>query len=224
MNYKIVHSWEELSRFLNWLPDLTIDEWFYFALFARKKYSDKIITNKETQLRRFVTKEDYLRSRIRQLEVPYGAWVVGNIAAPQKSLVLYMHTNPRSNSKAADAIHGRTWELRNQRGYNIKSEVMSAIYSARSRAEIVTFDLDEQDLIDEKKLQSIINPGTYIIIKTRGGFHLLVKPNQQTNPLWHPELLENFKVDDYGDIMSPVPGTTQGGFVPYVYSWGKPVA
>ncbi len=53
--------------------------------------------------------------------------------------------------------------------------------------------------------------------ETRGGCHILIDPAKvvSEHKNWYPILSESLgEVDQAGDLMLPIPGCTQGGFVP----------
>jgi len=83
---------------------------------------------------------------------------------------------------------------------------------------------------EKYKELGVITP--YKILNTRGGYHLIVNTkwieqynhNVHANPKnfpkgviknWYMQIKNTFKsIDEIGDIMSPIPGTVQGGFTP----------
>jgi hypothetical protein len=63
-----------------------------------------------------------------------------------------------------------------------------------------------------------VNKEAMTVLKTRGGFHLLVelaKIDKQLVKTWYPRLTGIAGVDIKGDNLVPVPGCCQGGFVPH---------
>ncbi len=97
MNYEIIKDEQMLREFIEWLPELRLGEKFYVALFARKKYCREVkyIKTDKAQVKRFLANKNDLFNKIRQLEVPLDAYVLGDITIPQESLALYISVNPR---------------------------------------------------------------------------------------------------------------------------------
>ena len=63
----------------------------------------------------------------------------------------------------------------------------------------------------------MINKSALNVLKTRGGFHLLIKLDnisEKYSKTWYNSLTKLDGVDVKGDNMIPIPGTFQGGFVP----------
>ena len=60
MNYKIITDEAKLKEFIDWLPDLREDECYYIALFCRKKYTDKLKSDK-LQLKRVTSKKENIK-------------------------------------------------------------------------------------------------------------------------------------------------------------------
>jgi S-ribosylhomocysteine lyase LuxS involved in autoinducer biosynthesis len=99
---------------------------------------------------------------------------------------------------------------------------MSEIQKAKSRTVYVDFDFDVLDEMDASilfnKISGILNYECYSILRTRGGFHLLIQPekvSKEISKTWYQSLKKLEGVDISGDNMIPVPGCTQGEFVPY---------
>ena len=219
-NYKIISDPDALKEFIEWLPELEDNEKFYLSLFARKKYCPELIkSNDKTQLKRFVTDKKRMFNKIQQLELQLGRWELRGQAAPQESLVLYIHTNPRCMTKATEMLGKKCWELFKNKNYNLVAESMSCIQKSKSRTYVVDFDIDTKDItLDIPWLNENLGSGAYNIVETRGGYHLLVSPQSveymTENKNWYQKIVKKYPVDQSGDQMLPIPGTIQGGFVP----------
>lgn len=216
MNYRIIEDEEALSKFINWLPNLTDNETFYLSLFARKKYFSQLIkSNDKTQLKRITSNKERMIEKIRQLEVKVGSYKLKETVAPQESLVLYIHPNPRNMQKATFRLMRKCTDLieSNAIGFNLQAESLSAIQKSKSKSHFVDFDIDDKD-IDLSPMKNILPKNAYEILETRGGFHILVKAQIAPKTKWHQQIMTTFNVDVSGDQMIPVPGCVQGGFVP----------
>lgn len=219
MNYQIIKNKNALLRFIDWLPDLETNEQFYGCLFARKKYCPDLLDNRDkTQLKRFLSTKERLYHKIKQLEVEIGAYQLSGKAAPQQSLVLYINPNPRNLITATyDTIINLTTLLKKGKSnFNPHKEVLNCIQRAIGRKVYLDFDVDTKD-IDLTKLKVIINPSCLTIVETRGGYHILVKL-AALDPKYKKTFYKNIcemGADQIGDQLLPVPGCTQGGFVPH---------
>lgn len=226
--YKVLTDEKALHNFIDWLPDLKDHEKFYFCLFARKKYCKELVkSNDKTQLKRFLATKENIVKKIKQLELPLGRWTLKDAEAPQESLVLYMLPNPRCMIKATQYLGKKCWDLHRSSNHNIVAEALSAAQKSKSRNYVVDFDVDDKE-VDLNKIKEIFWENTYKgikiynILETRGGYHILVKPevaslwrkSNNLNPNWFVKITEMFPVDQGGDQMIPVPGCIQGGFTP----------
>jgi hypothetical protein len=104
--------------------------------------------------------------------------------------------------------------------FNPVSFARTEIHRATDRKYFVDFDFDDADPVDYlPKIQEILpSPDMYRILKTRGGFHLLVILDKirELKTKWHPSLAGLDKCDVRGsEMLTPVPGCAQGGFVPH---------
>ena len=224
MNYKIVSDKNKLISFIDWLPELEDNEKYYLSLFARKKYCQELIkSNDKTQLKRFTSDKDRMLKKILQLEVPLGRWYLRDTLAPQQSLVLYINPNPRSMKKATQMMGKKCWDLMFNKNYNLHAEAMSCIQRSKSRGIFVDFDIDEKNIdLDLDYLDAIVGTGNYDVLDTRGGYHILVKPDLATkfreengmNKNWYNDIKKTYPVDQTGDNMIPVAGCVQGGYIP----------
>ena len=143
--------------------------------------------------------------------------------APQESLALYITINPRCMRKATQLLGKRCWDLLESQNYNPHAEALSCIQKSKSRTCYVDFDIDDKSVeVDEAWLDAQIGPESYAVIETRGGFHLLIKPEaasdfrtaKHNNSNWYNEIKKKYPVDQSGDQLLPIVGAFQGGFVP----------
>lgn len=222
MNYQIIQNPEILQAFIEWLPELAAGETFYVSLLARKKYCPEgVLMADKAQLKRFTSTKELLFSKIRQLECAFGAYTSKEQAVPQEALALYITPNPRSMQLATKNALIRFVELitKDYNGYNPHQEVLSELQKACSRKVYFDFDFDKVDL--EKTLAEVyqyINRDCLRVVKTRGGFHLLVeltKIDRQYVKSWHQKLSSIEGCDVRGDNLLPIPGCVQGGFMPH---------
>ena len=230
MNYKIIHDIEELSQFIDWLPDLKENEIFYGCLFARKKYAPSLVSaSDKAQLKRFTFKKHNLIEKIKQLEVAVGAYKLKDREAPQESLALYMNPNPRDQRKAAFKTIKHLTDLleRGNKDYNIHQEVLSVLQQTAGSTYVVDFDVDLKagdtnfDSILRAK-EAVGKEEALTIVYTRGGLHALVQPTKVAatkRNTWYKDMCQIGSVDQKGDQLLPIPGTTQGGFVPFMETY-----
>lgn len=225
-NYKIIQDIERLKRFVDWLPDLTLDESYYVCLFARKKYCPEVgwLKSDKSQLKRVTCKKEYVINKLKQMECEVGSYTQNNHPVPQEALVAYINPNPRSLEIAAKRSLCKLAELitKPYSGYNPHQEALSEIQKSCSRKIFIDFDYDvSADKVIKKieEIDNVINKEARHILKTKGGIHCLVEPSKVTKnkQSWYNHLSQLSGIDNgnKGDNMIPIPGCTQGGFVPY---------
>lgn len=227
MNYQIIVDEEKLKEFIDFLPELGENECYYLCLFSRSKYaknedgSNKFphIKTDKNQLKRFLSKKEYMLDKIKQLEIPFGAYKTKDgDPTPQESLALYITINPRDQRKALFKLQKRLIDILecNGNGYNVNAEALSAVQKSKSKTYWVDFDIDSKD-IDLSLMNDIMPPHCYKILETRGGYHIMIdtsKTKEAYTNKWYQKIMETYDVDQANDNMIPVPGTFQGSFVP----------
>lgn len=234
MNYQIITDEKALQEFIDSLPELDKDLVFYCCLFARSKYLKEEnrgamthITSDKAQLKRFTATKRTLLTKLRQLECPEGSYMQYKQDVPdrvvlQETLAVYMTINPRSLSKATRSSLKKFVDMvvsNPSHDFNPSNFAMSEIQRSRGRTDWVIFDLDSKELTVETikvTLDFILEGGEYKILETRGGYHIMIKPDSSSNKRWYQDIQSSFneELDQSGDIMIPIPGTHQGGFTP----------
>lgn len=231
MNYEIIKNEKLLDNFIEWLPELQENECYYVCLFARSKYaknedgSNKFphIKTDKAQLKRVtVHKKSLLKDKIRQMECAFGSYKTKDGEdIPQEALALYITPNPRNQRKAMFQLMKRLIDMQiaNSSGFNIHAEAMSAIQKSKSRTVYIDFDFDMENSIFEDVKQTVstfINLEAVTFLKTRGGFHILINP-KKVDLQYKNKFYQGLKSisDQSGDGMIPIPGCTQGNFIPH---------
>jgi len=223
MNYRIIKDEIELRKFIDWLPDLENGEQFYLALFARSKY-DKSNTLKsdKSQLARTTSTKDRLFDKIRKMEIAVGGYKIGGIEEiPMDTLALYIHPTPRCMKKASITTAKMILDsISKDRYQNPKQVALNAIQVSKSKTFRLDFDFDVINRDYDKHIKDIVqeatgNSSSFDIIKTRGGYHVLVDPKHTHDKRWYQNIRSNNLVDQSGDLLLPIPGCCQGDFTPH---------
>lgn len=239
--HNIIRSQSALDEFIAWLPNLMPTERFFLCLQARKKYMPSLKAGDKTQLKRFVSTKETLVSKIQQLECPVGCYRTreGDVI-PDEGIALYITLNPRDMRKAAFALIKALADMiqKHDAGglhdFNPHSEVLSCIHRTKGRSAFVHFDVDqvtgeETDKNAPKSGMSVqevwdvavkvVGKAAVSVIETRGGCHLMIDASkvESEHKNWYPMIVKQIKCDQTGDLMVPVVGCCQGGFVPRFY-------
>ncbi len=229
MNYKIIKNADILKSFITWLPDLLPHEKFYLCLFARSKYTKNEngenglvhIKSDKAQLKRFVSDKERMFDKIKQLEIEVGYYKQKGVIVPESALALYITPNPRDMWKATtNTMVKLAQSIRDQNILqNPHQEALSEIQKSKGKTHYVDFDIDtkEQEVMWEViyHVKEMFGVGGYEFLETRGGYHVLVKPDYarpEFKNKWY-QTLEKF-ADQNGGGMIPVAGCTQGDFIP----------
>ena len=226
MNYKIINDEKELIRFIEMLPNLNNNEIFYVSLISRNKYmdiNDKKIFPDKIQLKRFTSNKEMLFDKIKQLECELGFYKYKGLPVPENSIALYIHPNPRCliTATKSSALKLTNFIFNNVKNKNPHQIVLSEIQKSKSYTEFIDYDFD--NVSDEKTLIEKIIPLTgnkdaVIPIKTKNGLHVLVNPRfvELTKIKTFHNSIINLGSDKSGDQLLPIPGTSQGGFIPKI--------
>lgn len=229
MNYQIIADETVLKSFIEWLPELENGETYYVCLFSAKYCTGtQHVRSDKAQLKRFTSSKQFLFKKLKQLECEVGAYMVKDVIAPQESLAVYISPNPRSFIKASIQGLKKLADLvtKEYNGYNPHQEIMSEIQKAKHRTVFVDFDFDvmPEFKVDDfyPELGELVNKEAVNILKTRGGYHVLIetdKINNQFKKTWYNKLkdlqsLYSTDHNNYGDNMIPIAGCYQGGFIP----------
>ncbi len=221
MNHKIIADEAKLDEFISFLPDNTDGEVFYLCLFCRHKYAPAFPNTRDSgQLARLTAHKRDIKEKIRRMECPVGSYSRDGVVAPQEGLALYISLNPRSLLKANRELLKELAErfADGNTSFNPITLATTAVHRAVERKVFVDFDFDNVDPADYRKqiAHALPDPAAYKVLKTRGGFHLLVLLEKTGgNKKWHPELTALPNCDVRGsNTLTPVAGCVQGGFVP----------
>jgi hypothetical protein len=226
MNYKIIANEFIFQNFIEWLPELAPDETFYVALFARKKYAPNSgIKADKSQLKRFTSNKEMLFDKIKQLECEIGNYKKGDVIIPQEALALYITPSPRSFEIAAKKSAVELIKLVTEpyNNYNPHQVVLDQIQiSCRKK---IYYDFDFDNVSPEEifeLIKSKINHNALHWIRTRGGFHLLVKQEdieEKYRKIWYQAISSIPSCDVRGDNLLPVVGCWQGGYIPHFHGF-----
>lgn len=226
-NYQIIFDEAELHKFIEFLPDTGPNEVFYLCLFGRHKYCEAFPNiHDAAQFARVVARKSELKEKIRRMETPLGSYTRNGIVGPQECLALYIGLNPRNLAKASKnllvelAKHIAEGNL----NFNPISMATTEVHRATDKKYYIDFDFDKTSFFDlVPKIEEILPKCCYHILQTRGGFHLIVniataselaRGNVIPND-WYKQMTAIDACDVSGsNNLTPVPGCTQGGFVP----------
>ncbi len=224
-NYRIIQDEWILNPFLDTLPPLEKHEVWYLVLMGRHKYDPNFPNSGDAgQLARVTARDaSEIKEKLRRMESPIGSYTRDGTIASQQCLGTYITMNPRSLIKANRMllVDVATRISESQFDFNPISLATTCIHRAVDRKFVVDFDFDGSD-VDSMlpKIREILpHTDMYRILLTRGGFHLLVNlENVRLRVLknqWHQAISKLPGCDIRGsDTLTPIPGCTQGGFIP----------
>ena len=227
-HYKIISDAEVLSNFIETLPDIENTEVYYICLFGRHKYDPSFPNTRDSgQLARIICKKDDIIEKIRRLESPLGSYSRDGFVATQKCLAMYIGLNPRCLIKANKnlLVEMATRLADGNFQFNPITLATTEVHKATNRKFFVDFDYDDCNpaYYLPKFLEILSNQESFRILKTRGGFHLIVELSKlEKNNNWYQKLSSLPNCDVKGSYnLTPIPGCFQGDFVPYFWTQGE---
>lgn len=219
MNYQIIKDKELFLSFIDFLPQLAKNECFFLTLLARKKYTSAELPKTECQIKRFYASKEHLYDKVKQLECEMGTYKFNDIEVPADSMVLYLNPNPRCFKKAAKNTLIELAKTIDQ-DVNPNTISMNCIQTAIGTKHFVHLEYDASAVEDFLVFaEDKINRNAMTIIKTRGGFHVLIKPKlvePQFIKKWYQALTSFEGIDVKNDQFCPVVGACQSTFMPYI--------
>lgn len=221
-NYEVIANEKILEDFVDWLPAVANHESYYVCLMARSKYMTEKVkgwSTKSDQMHcaRFLVKPEDLIRRLRGLECPVGAYTRRGKDVPQEALAAYITPNPRSNKGAVtELVATLVNQISNHQYTDPVSAALTAAHRSRSRKIFTHMECDG-DIFEPKDIFKYINTDAVDVLTTRGGYHVLVRHELVTDEYkrsWYQSLAQMGGADASGDMMMPIPGTYQGGYIP----------
>lgn len=219
--HNIIRRPFDCTKFISLLPELEEHECYYLSLQARKKYGaprDKVLFS-------FQCHKNNMYQKILRLCSPIGSYTIDDMQLGDEQIALYISVNPRDKVEAATKTAKNIIDELYSGTYNINAHAIALadIHRSCSYRQCVHFDIDTTTLTDEEMIDFCLRQagaGNFMIVKTRGGYHILVDSREAADfcPNWYHNLTCQFRdsVDQTGDLMLPFPGCNQGGFVPSI--------
>lgn len=216
--YEIIKDETALRNFIEWLPDHSNEECYFYSLFCRPKYTDSMRKSGGGNLLfRGISDKKSLFRKFQQLECPIGAYQKKDEIVPQESLALYINPNPRDLHKASlNTLSSLIDNIKkNHRTASPHKEALSCIQTSPAEKVFIDFDVDSKEDGVLENIHSILKGMTPEIIETRGGYHVLVRtcwiPCIE-DKMWYAKLATIS--DAVGDVMVPCVGAVQSSFIP----------
>lgn len=243
MPYRFVYSEDEVKKFFSILSPLKPDEAYFVSLSARNKYltdeERKAIDLGRTEMfaRKLIkqyTYEAFIRT-IRTYEVNDGGFTSrSNIPLPEKCIVIYANINPVSGRAALKEFYEKTTQLlfdlsddkdSRKRLASLDTELMNCYQRAKGTKKFIDIDCDVPDegidIVELVIAELKANGVDYHVIKTKGGFHILIdRSTLHYNYTTIINKANKLAVERFGHAevvvnknnMVVIPGTIQAGF------------
>jgi len=199
----LIHSQEELEKFMKLLPPLMRDEVWFVSLSARNKYLEYYerpqfsLTNSEMFCREIIyeTHIDNFKRILTALDASLSyRKTKSGVPYPKKAMVVYFNLNPSSMVKAylkfKHVMDTNMVEMYNSlldKGNALESKfkqfkcalsvLRTEVQSATSRRVFVDIDFDTKDIsyVDELSAFCDSTGIQYAVVSTRSGYHVILK-------------------------------------------------
>lgn len=217
------------------LPELRDDEVLIMTLFSRRKYGGVQELLNRAILRR--TDSNYVLRKIKRMSYVDDVYIDRTTGEPipTSSMVLYIDLIPKSTVKAIKTFNREMYEwlysaitsdkFDRSLFRRIDIKLFSAIHRSSSRRPFFLIDVDDKtDWTDpSSKLYDVLSflDERYIqwVTETKGGFHVLVDRTNETGRVIFKYIRCIDNVEVHKEVMTPIPGTLQGGFEVKGWTW-----
>lgn len=225
------------------LPELKEDEVLLLMMFARKKYNSAttdewkffrdVVKPSKSRGDAKVSFSDVVLRKIRRSAVFVGDYTdfkTGELI-PMDAFVYYIDLTPKSMLKAYTLFTKETADLlyriykdttQIEFATRLKTKFLSAIHKSNSYKPYSLLDIDDKDEDLLEKCLDVVNNEYIWVSETRGGYHVIVEKTKENGRSIHENIRKDqqnnknsiFKdVEIKKEVMTPVPGTLQGGFM-----------
>lgn len=238
MNYKIIQNEKQLNLYTDLvLPqgaDVPASAYCVLTLKVRNKYAKRVgIDIREKELRSILlpANAEEFRNEIATWECPLGAYKSHGISVPNEALTVYAMPNYRIQITCVKSLILQLQEISwrtEQNKLDLTNLIMSHTVKGQHSRRFLDFDIDTLDF-DLSILPTLVNMEAVSVIRTRGGFHVLVE-QQKVSKSFSDKFVKNFfpyvdkqskkiklangqemvKEKIITDCLLPVPGTIQG--------------
>ena len=247
---------KEFLKFREFMPELERDEVYFLSLSARNKYLNDLerqefdLGRTEMFSRQIAFDKEGIELALNKMCADLKVRKTRNGSKiPEKCLVVYVNVHPSSTVKAY-----RRFSEQMDRHYEeaflgvlngsqatdmwipfrrMNTSLMNHIQKSFSRKLMVDIDIDGEDMVESSKLVNEVELflGSHgiprMVIKTQGGYHVLVASEHlgKTVPLYQKlKELDNLTTGEVkfnGNAMVPLPGTLQAGKLVTIDNWTR---
>ncbi len=232
----LIKNEDETRKFIEKvLQPLKNDEVYITVLTARKKYCSTISSSLEVVNRDIIRNNDTnkILRKIRKMSIVEGLYTdKNNDIIPIEAFALYILPEPRSMLKAYNDFIENTgkWNYENLKSENKNLELyrkldiklFSSIHRSKSCSNYFIIDIDKKDEVLFNNIYIFIQSKEWYdspsvikwISETRGGYHIMLERNNISGEIVHEIMKRKIEsVEFRKEMMTPIPGTLQGGFV-----------
>lgn len=229
MTYKLIADEKVFDEYIeNFLLPCEPHERYYVAVLARKKYTTSVVLSDKVQLKRFSADNKWLKSKLRQTELPFGLYKDGDTVIPQEALAVYISVCPCDNRVAAASLGSSIYNLLlTNKVFDLNSEALNHL-QVSGNGKIKDFDYDFKTDEEKSHFMGAIVPelkvffGDYAdsvyVLETRGGCHIQVVCRNIPHSLpWDSKLKSLPNMDTKAKPkLCPIPGCFQGDYIPRI--------